>query len=430
MSGTTRFWKGVGPLALGGLMLSAAAALADGSNPISDQLTGLGEQALAQGQPGDAAEFFRKALEINPENVEARKALASPELRLAQAPPPAEVGTDLAPPSAVDPTASPAPIDGAAPAERVPTATLEYAQGLERVATQRLTSQTRERIQQARTLLEQDRVDDSLQTLQLALAAVRSEDSVPATVRESLIRELDVAIQTTTRRGEEIELVRAERLRLAAAATQRARILADAATNQETVNAMMTRFDALLNEGFYNVLFNAGVGDIAASTAPFYTARLLAQQARALEPRALAPRAGVYVSQTENFLAQSIMFEEVKEFRFMMTLNDVLRAAIPFPDTITIEYPDAEEFKRLTEKRIKRVRVGRPRQPRPQDHRHPREAGPAALDAVRQRDAPGRRPEVHQDGEREPAIAGRHSDLRRPRRSDRSRKDHDLTGHH
>ena len=184
---------------------------------------------------------------------------------------------------------------------------------------------------------------------------MRSEDSVPATVRESLIRELDVAIQTTTRRGEEIELVRAERLRLAAAATQRARILADEATNQETVNAMMTRFDALLNEGFYNVLYNAGVGDIAASTAPFYTARLLAQQARALEPRALAPRAGVYVSQTENFLAQSIMFEEVKEFRFMMTLNDVLRAAIPFPDTITIEYPDAEEFKRMTERRIKRV---------------------------------------------------------------------------
>ena len=150
MSGTTRFWKGVGPLALGGLMLSAAAALADDSNPISDQLTGLGEQALAQGQPDDAAEFFRKALEINPENIEALKALASPELRLAQAPPPAGVGTDLAPPPAADPTASPAPIDGAAPAERAPTATLEYAQGLERVAIQRLTSQTRERIQQAR----------------------------------------------------------------------------------------------------------------------------------------------------------------------------------------------------------------------------------------------------------------------------------------
>ena len=44
----------------------------------------------------------------------------------------------------------------------------------------------------------------------------------------------------------------------------------------------MTQFDSLMAEGNYNVLFNGGLGDIAAATAPFYDARLLAQQARAL----------------------------------------------------------------------------------------------------------------------------------------------------
>ncbi len=46
---------------------------------------------------------------------------------------------------------------------------------------------------------------------------------------------------------------------------------------------MMVQFDSLMSEGVYNVLFNGGMGDIAAATAPFYEARLLAQKAYALQ---------------------------------------------------------------------------------------------------------------------------------------------------
>ena len=52
------------------------------------------------------------------------------------------------------------------------------------------------------------------------------------------------------------------------------------------------------------------------------------------------------VSQFEGFLARKLAFEELKEYRFMLTLQDVDRAAVPFPDTITIEYPPAEHFAR------------------------------------------------------------------------------------
>ena len=36
----------------------------------------------------------------------------------------------------------------------------------------------------------------------------------------------------------------------------------------------------------------------------------------------------------------------------MATLVDVERAAVPFPDTLTIEYPPADKFRAISEKRI------------------------------------------------------------------------------
>ncbi len=115
----------------------------------------------------------------------------------------------------------------------------------------------------------------------------------------------------------------------------------------------MTRFDALMAEGIYNVLYNGGLADIVKTTAPFYDARILAQQARAMQPTATAPTAGVFVAQTVGFLAQSLSFEELKEYRYMLTMQDVERASVPFPDTITIEYPEVEFFRTITETRKK-----------------------------------------------------------------------------
>jgi hypothetical protein len=76
--------------------------------------------------------------------------------------------------------------------------------------------------------------------------------------------------------------------------------------------------------------------------------------ARALEPLALAPRAGFFVSQTMGFQAQALAFEQIKEYRFMLTMQDVDRGAVPFPDTQTIEYPPIDAWRVLSERRIKR----------------------------------------------------------------------------
>ena len=77
----------------------------------------------------------------------------------------------------------------------------------------------------------------------------------------------------------------AETLRLQQAAQQQRRALDQLETNQEKVNALMVRFDTLMAQGQYNVLFNGGTGNIAAAIAPFAEAHTFAQQARALDAR-------------------------------------------------------------------------------------------------------------------------------------------------
>src|SRR5262249_40236729 len=137
-------------------------------------------------------------------------------------------------------------------------------------------------------------------------------------------------------------------------AEQHGRALNLLARDQETVSTMMVQFDSLMAQGQYNVLYNGGGGDIIATTAPFYDARLLAQKARALVPNDPTPRAGVFVAAAMGFLAQELAYEQLKEFRFMLSMQDVARAAVPFPDTITIEYPDADRWRTVSERRIKR----------------------------------------------------------------------------
>ncbi len=73
MSRTARSWKGAGPATLLGFLMTGATALG-GPSPdgLSRQLIDLGNQAEAQGQLEQADRFFRKALELDPNDVPLR----------------------------------------------------------------------------------------------------------------------------------------------------------------------------------------------------------------------------------------------------------------------------------------------------------------------------------------------------------------------
>jgi hypothetical protein len=386
MSRTARLWEGAGALTLGGLLLCGVLVRGAEPPPLSQQLADLGEQALAHGEVAQAQTFFRKALELDPGNSAARqgaeRAARIPVRRVAlqdPAPPPADPAVPAqgaapatpTPPAANDPTASPpaaeTPSAGASttpappaaqpppsPAvERENAATIDNARQRADVFRQHFVTEVRQRQQEARAKVTAFQPEEALYILKNALNFVRSSDIDDAT-RTALDRELQSNILATQQAEERINLERAQARQLEAAAEQRVRALGQLERNQATVNTLMIQFDSLMAQGQYNVLANGGLGDIAATTQPFYDARLLAQSARALEPSAAAPVAGIFVSQSMGFLAQALAFEAIKEYRFMLSLQDVDRAAIPFPDTTTIEYPDADRWRILSERRIRR----------------------------------------------------------------------------
>ncbi|MDX2038013.1 MAG: hypothetical protein SFX72_15300 [Isosphaeraceae bacterium] len=343
MSRTARILKGVGPLALGSLLLSGVAARAEEPTSLSAQLTNLGRQALAQGQSQQARTFLDKALALDPNNLEAKAALA-------------KVGR----PSAIlvkrqDPTPPPpAPaLDGdapaTAPAPAPSQANLERQSQIENIRRQEFATDIGSRLQRARDLDNGGNPEAALVVLRSALAAIQSADQVDPTQKTRLENQVRSQIGATERHEERLTLERAERYRVAAAESARIRLLEDRLSDQHTVGTLMAEFDSLMDQGKFIVFSNLGTGDIDATTAPFTEARDRARAARAIFPYETAPVAGLFTSQTIRFFAQSWAYEELKEYRFMLSLQDVDRAAVPFPDTRVIEYPS--DFKELTERR-------------------------------------------------------------------------------
>ncbi|OJW19581.1 MAG: hypothetical protein BGO49_14085 [Planctomycetales bacterium 71-10] len=345
-------------------MLSGSASRGDddAAPPVHQQLTELGRQALANGAGGMARSFFQKALELAPGDADATKGLEearASQRRLverialqdpATPPPPA-------PEAGAQPTPPPAPDAG--PNNR---ATLEESERADAIAQQQLTSDVRQRMTAAREQANKGQIEAALDANRLARNVVQSATNVPESVRNQLLRELQAQSLDLLRNEERIVNERIERQRLESAAEQRNRGLSQLTQNEQTIKAMMEQFDALMGEGVYNTLYNGGMGNIALATAPFYEARLLSQHARSLMHKGTlpysdedpAPYAGMFVSTTMGFLSQEKQFEELKEYRFMLTMQDVTRAAVPFPDDKIIEYPDANLFRIMSERRIAR----------------------------------------------------------------------------
>jgi len=393
MSRTARLWKGAGLLTLGGVLLSGVVALGDDGPPLASQLNDLGRQALAQGATAMAQTFFQKALTLDPGNADATRGLKDTKaaqdsvVRVAlqdPAPvqPPAAPTTPPPAPAVTAPAAGvPAPAGNAQPTPGIPVvpapaaatadqpatgagahATLEESDREDNIARQQLTSDVEQRLQAARSLVGSGQPAAALTNLRLAQNYVRSATNVPESVRSALDKRIQAQLLTTVRDEERIVAERAEQQRLLAASEQRSRAVSEFMTNQETIKGMMTQFALLMDEGIYNVLYGGGYGNITATAAPFYSARVLAQHARALMRRGTmpysdwdpAPYAGMFTSMTMGFLAQELQFRQLQSFRYMLTMQDVTRAGVPFPDNQYIEYPDAEVWRSLSERRIAR----------------------------------------------------------------------------
>ena len=338
MSRTSRLWKGVGPLTLGGILLSGGiAARGDEVDSKAEQLVKLGRQAVAQGKADDARTFFLNALKQEPRNAQAKAGLAQlPTVRLAS--------------YLQDPAPAPAP-----PIPGVPDQTpLERQAQLADVQRQAFVTDIRQRLQNARDLTNGRNPEGALASLRDALTVVQAADNVPEDSRRRLENEVRNAIGATERLEERMTLEKAEQYRIVASQAARSSAVERLVRDQETTGTLMAEFDSLMAEGVHRVLLSGGLGDIDTTREPFVMARFRAQAARALNPQDLAPWAGLFVSDTIGFYSQSIQYDRLKEYRAMLTWADVDRSGVPFPDTRAIEYPEQGAWQVLSERRIAR----------------------------------------------------------------------------
>ena len=364
MSRTSRLWKGVGPWALGGLLLSGGiAAYASDAPSLPEQLVKLGRQAAAQGKPEEAKNFYRNALKLDPTNAVAQASLARlgsvRRVSFFQDPP-----AEMAPPQAgaAATPAGPAPSTDGSPVSVVPAypsgvaelSPLDRQAQLNSVAREAFVTDIRQRLQAARDLSNAGNPDAALNGLRNVLTIVQSGTALPEDTRRRLENEVRNSIGATERLEERSNLERAEQYRLFAAQAARTSAVDRLVRDQETTFTLMTEFDSLMLEGNYRNLASGGLADIDTTRAPFVDARFRAQAARALSPQSVAPYAGMFVADATGFLVQSHSYDLLKEYRAMLTWADVERSSVPFPDTRTIEYPERAAWQALSERRIAR----------------------------------------------------------------------------
>ena len=362
---TSRLWKGIGPWTLGGLLLSGGiAALAADSSSLADQLVKLGRQAAASGSTEQAKSFYRNALKLNPENAEARTNLdrLSHARLTAFRQDPAPAAPPMAAPDGVaaDPVANSPVVTGnpvvspGNPAGVPELSPLDLQAQMNSVAREAFTNDIRQRLQAARNLSNAGNPDAALNGLRNVLTIVQAGTALPEDTRQRLENEVRNAIGATERLEERSNLERAEQYRLFASQAARTVATDRLIRDQETTNTLMTEFDSLMIEGSIRNLAAGGLGDIDTIREPFTDARFRAQSARALLPGELAPYAGVFTSDTTGFLVMSLSYDQLKEYRAMLTWGDVERSMVPFPDTRTIEYPERGAWQALSERRIAR----------------------------------------------------------------------------
>ena len=240
MSRTARLWRGAGFLMLGSLLLSGVTAFADDDPPLSQQLTDLGRQALAQGAATTAETFFQRALKLDPNNKLAAQGLEQSKQRQnavvrvgmqdpadAQTPPATPAAPAPGLPGVADPGQVPADDPGPRPTSRcrrVPEtrATIEQTQAAELLARQQLTNDVEQRLQtrqRAAAIRISPRPPST--PLRLAQNLVRSATNVAEADRAGLDRRIQAQMISTVQAEERIVGERAERQRLEAAAEQR-----------------------------------------------------------------------------------------------------------------------------------------------------------------------------------------------------------------
>lgn len=187
---------------------------------------------------------------------------------------------------------------------------------------------------QARRLLERD-PDAAQDLLKRVLADVQANPDLSDKTRQSLTNRLEGALRNVVVRGATIKRDQDDRQKRLADALRREELTQARTADEERTRRRMMVFDRLMDEARYEAA---------------------AAQALAVAQDAVNSGTGVPAAATAGYVSASFghnikEFEELKrlrEERYLLTMMQVERSHMPFPDEPPIQYPPAAVWREIT----------------------------------------------------------------------------------
>jgi hypothetical protein len=169
-------------------------------------------------------------------------------------------------------------------------------------------------------------------------SGVRDNPDISARTRELLSNRLETGMRTVAVQGARIKRDRDEQLRQLADANRRLELEQTRTEEQQRTRYRMQAFSVLMNKARYE---DAYLQALAITQDAVNSGR----------PVPVAATAGYDIALNANNLSQIQELRRVREERFLLTMMQVERSHVPFPDEPPIQFPPAPVWRELTKLR-------------------------------------------------------------------------------
>lgn len=208
------------------------------------------------------------------------------------------------------------------------------------VEEQHVTEFVNDALRQANRLVKTD-PDGANELVKRALTLVRDNADVRESVKIGLINRLENAARNVAHDGARVKRDQEERLRLLALAESRSAELTAKLTEEDRTRERMRVYRNLMNQARYEDAFNQGLA-------------MLQDAIDQGQPVPVAVTAAKDIGLAAHNLREVQGLKRVREERYLLTMMQVERSHVPFPDEPPIQFPPAAAWRRLTEQRKER----------------------------------------------------------------------------
>jgi hypothetical protein len=208
------------------------------------------------------------------------------------------------------------------------------------VEEQRIQQSTEDALREARRIYPTD-PDAARDLLERTLGVINDNFDIGERIRRDLAGRLENALRTVRTEGIRIKENQAERLKQLALAQERIQLENARNAAEERTQARMRVFHTLMNQGRYEESYRQALA---------ITQDALSQGA----PVPVAVTAAYTIGLTAQNLKEVQELKRIREERFLLTMMQVEKSHVPFPDEPPIQYPPAATWREITKIRKER----------------------------------------------------------------------------